>query len=753
MALPVPMYSLNHSCSALFNNTLYTYSATAFQSLKMERGAEWSTLAMGVPVTGGVCVKSTPVNDTSAAALYIVGGNANDTNYQGLQRYTFSKKTWESITPTVAVTQNRLYHDSVYLNASDTILIYAGTQDGSKQLSSQTFTIEASPPHTVLAYEADAPPAISPILIQWTESKAMYIGGSETNTKAMIFSPSKSWVDSKASFSSPIYNTSNVKAVALNGNDGSKTIYTFDMTISPNTVNRTILIDANGNPVQNSPPVREKHVTTRNIEERAQLTVADWPEYNGTLAPKETRTSFSLAKDQSGMVVVTGGNDDDVLCIFRARSNAWANATAQLSSKAVSQQGLGSPPSTLSSTPASPSTSPSASPSSPPSTSPSLTAASSPESSTEAAVSAPDRDTPFPTKIVAAVIGSIAGAALILVALLLCFRWRRKSRQHPEAGHQSPASERPEEKNVMDFADGGFSEMATTRHFQGHEPSDSKGSVSSMAILMGRVAYDRGDDDENGRGVSNQFNLDYKGTISKPIPPQEPPVIYPRDEKTVSFAEGRSDRPPLSGIPVGPRPRGSTRGQRRGSTRRSSGWNRYWSGRNSLNILGFGSKRTTYEGSDRSSEYSIQQMPTHGSAVVPPLNVSDRPELNRVASGSPTVAHPSNKFPLSGAMSGQIERSGSISSMSSFNDDRYDAYSSGVPASVSEHQNGWNPVGGVGGNSAWNIRTSNYSESVYTTTINDRDTRFPSVEPGVPRLPTAPSADMSWLNLGGGSRI
>ena len=244
MVLPTPQYSLDSSCSTLFNNTLYTYSSAAFQSLKMENGAEWSELAMGVPVTGGVCVKSTPKNDTSAAALYIVGGNANDTSYQGLQRYTFANQSWETIYPTVAVTENRLYHDAVYLNTSDTILIYAGTQDGTKQLSSQTFTVQASPPYTVLAYEAIAPPAISPILIPWTESKAIYIGGSETNTQAMIFSPSKSWVDSNATFANPIYNTTNVKAIALNGNDGSKTIYTFDMTVSPNVVNRTILIDA-----------------------------------------------------------------------------------------------------------------------------------------------------------------------------------------------------------------------------------------------------------------------------------------------------------------------------------------------------------------------------------------------------------------------------------------------------------------------------------------------------------------------------
>jgi len=738
MVLPTPQYSLDSSCSTLFNNTLYTYSSAAFQSLKMENGAEWSELAMGVPVTGGVCVKSTPKNDTSAAALYIVGGNANDTSYQGLQRYTFANQSWETIYPTVAVTENRLYHDAVYLNTSDTILIYAGTQDGTKQLSSQTFTVQASPPYTVLAYEAIAPPAISPILIPWTESKAIYIGGSETNTQAMIFSPSKSWVDSNATFANPIYNTTNVKAIALNGNDGSKTIYTFDMTVSPNVVNRTILIDADGNPVQNSAPIREKRDTESGMERRAELTVADWPAYNGTLAPTSTRTSYSVAKDQSGMVVVSGGNDEDVLCIFKARSNAWVNATDKLGSKAVSQQGLGNTPSsTLSS-----------------STSASATASGSAQSST-AAASGSSGNTPVPTKVLAAVLGTIAGVALILIALLICFRWRRKRKQHAEAGHQRRASGLPEEKNAMDFADRGLPQMTTTRQFQGHEPSASQGSFSSMAILMGRVGHNRGDEKGNGSDASSHFNKNYKGNISKPMPQEEPYLNATRDEKTVSFAETGAPGP-SAGPSAGPRPRGSTRGGRRGSTRRSSGWNRYWSGGSSLNILGFGSKRTTYEGSDRSSEYSIHQMPSRNSAIVPPLKIGDRPELNRVMSGSPTVAHPSSKFPLSGEMSGKIERSGSISSLSSFNDDRHDAFSSGVPASVNE-QNAWTPVGGGGG---WNTRASNYSESVYATTLgrntgnfdNNRTTRFPGAEPGVPQMPTQ-TADMSWLNLGGNSRI
>ncbi|KAE8447431.1 hypothetical protein EG329_010704 [Mollisiaceae sp. DMI_Dod_QoI] len=748
--LPSPQYPLDNSCSTLFNNTLYEYTSAAFQSLPIAHGAQWTTLSMGVAVEGGVCVKSTPKNDTSAAALYIVGGTSNSSDYSGLQRYNFANRTWETIQPSVAVTKNRLYHGAVYLNTSDSILVYAGTQDGTKQMSSQTFTIQASEPYAVLAYEAIAPPAISPLLMQWTESKAMYIGGSETNTKAMIFSPSESWVDSNATLANPIYNTSAIKSVVINGDDSSKSLYTFDMTVAPNQVNRTVLIDANGNPVQNAAPVADKrweenYFARRSAErvKRDNLTLADWPAYNNTLAPVSTRAAYSIAKDQSGLVVISGGTTPDILCMFEARDNCWVNATSTLATKTVSSStadGLGS--------------SASASVASASTTSTSSVVAATPTPSSNA-------DAAFPTKILGAVLGSILAVAFILIAFLALFRWRKNRRRYSEAGHQRRASGIPDEKDAMDFADKGLPQMVTTRQFPGHEQQDSQGSFSSMAILMGRVGHSRGDEKNGSLGSdsSSQFNKKYKTAISKPIPQEElfqPPPQLSRDEKAVSFAA--KDVAAAEEREATPRPRGSTKGGRRGSTRRSSGWNRYWSGGSSLNILGFGTKRATYEASDRSSdsEYSIHRMPSHAtqrSALPPPLKLGERPELNRVVSGSPTIAYHSNKFPLSGEMSGQLERTGSVSSLSSYNDDRHDAFSSGIPASVHEHD-AWMPVEGQD----WGSRASNYSESVYATTLPrstvnyQRETRFPGPGAPPPRSPPPPQ-DMSWLNLGGETRI
>lgn len=278
---------------------------------------------------------------------------------------------------------------------------------------------------------------------------------------------------------------------------------------------------------------------------------------------------------------------------------------------------------------------------------------------------------------------------------------------------------------------------------------------------MGRVGHKRGDGNKGSQGsdTSSQFNKKYKTAISKPIPQPEPvqPLVVPtviqpsREEKAVSFAA--KDITAAEEREADPRPRGSTKGARRGSTRRSSGWNRYWSDGSSLNILGFGSKRTTYEGSDRSSdsEYSVQQRATQVSALVPPLKLGDRPELNRVLSGSPTIAHQPNQF-LSGEMSAQLERSASFKSVSSYNDDRHDAFSSGIPASVHE-QNTWTPVDGQGWGGASMYSESNYAPTLGRSTMHNfqRDTQFPA--PGQPPARAPPPQDMSWLNLGNETRI
>jgi hypothetical protein len=128
MPLPEPEYPLEDVCTTIYNNTLYTYSSTAFQSLELTQGAQWKTLSMGVKVDHGVCVKTTPMNATDASALWIVGGTASESYYTGLQKYTFKNASWEVIKTMDPVAQNRMWHGAAYLNKSDSILMFAGTQ-------------------------------------------------------------------------------------------------------------------------------------------------------------------------------------------------------------------------------------------------------------------------------------------------------------------------------------------------------------------------------------------------------------------------------------------------------------------------------------------------------------------------------------------------------------------------------------------------------------------------------------------------
>lgn len=730
MALPTPPFSLDDACTVIYNNTLFSYSSDGhLQSLDLQPGAEWSELPKGVPVTGACCVRATPQN--ASATLWVVGGTATDANYPGLQRYTFADGKWDTITLSQQVTKDRLYHNAVYLNVSDSILVYAGTQDGSEQLSSQTFTIQASEPFGVLAYQTQVPPppAISPLLMPWTDNQAVMIYGS----RAMVFDPNPalSWFDSGASLTDPIYNTSTVKALLMLGDDGSKSLYTFDMSVAPNQVNRTILVDNNANPIKNATIVSRglELSEKRDLVDRATgLTLATWPAYNGTLASSTTRNSYSITDDGNGLVVFSGGNDQDPLCIFQAKENSWLNTTQALvlpgeqnevstTTTSVASTASSTVSSTTLSTPSS-------------TTSPSSTAT---NSGTINAGVAPA----FPVKILVAVLGSIIGAALIIIVILLLLRCRRKRQEYADAGHQRRASGIPGvEKEVAEYPGRGLSGKTSTRQYRSHQPQGSQGSFNSVAILMGRVgSHKRGNGSDNGSDASSQFNKKYRAEISNPIPQRQPyknfqqPTVNGRGPSTAD-ERGSSTRPRAS------------RGGRGGSARRSSGWDRYWSGGSAMNILGFGSKRTTYEDSagDSESFYSEQRLPsqvpsqaTQPSAVVPPLKLG-QPELNKVASGSPTIAHTSSQYPLTREMSGQIERPHSLNSESDYeDDDRRDAFSSGVPASVHETTS-WGPIDGRD----WR---GNYI----------KETQFPP--PHTDRHTAQHSSDMSWLNLGGDSRV
>lgn len=345
----------------------------------------------------------------------------------------------------------------------------------------------------------------------------------------------------------------------------------------------------------------------------------------------------------------------------------------------------------------------------------------------------------------------------------MVFRWRRKKRAYSEAGHQRRSSGIPVEKDAMAFSD--LPQMSSTRELQNHVPQNSQGSFSSMAILLGRAGHKRGEKSSGsvGSNTSSQFNKKFRKDISNPIPQEQPLDMYGDQsrlttERAVEPPRVVSSKPPLT------RPRGDSKAARRGSTRRSSGWNTYWSGgAGAMSILGFGSKRNTYNsdsGESEGSQYS-ESRPGHltqSSAGVPPLKFG-QPEINSVRSGSPTVANMS-RVPLAREHTGQIERHNSIggSSFSSFGEDdrRNDAFSSGIPASVTEHDS-WGPVDRQDWAKPPRGMSNAYTESVYAQTMPrstmpgfPRDTQFPlpPTSPQYPPAHTQKPSDMSWLNLG-----
>lgn len=757
MPLPKPPVALDDICSVIWNNTLYTYSQNAFQALPLTPGGNWTQLPQGEKVTGGACVGSTPA-DAKAAGFYVVGGKGTDPDYQGLQKFTYATGKWETITPQAPVTQQRLWHDAIYLAASDSILIYAGAQDGSQNPSTQTFTVGASAPYTVISYQSSAPPTINPMLLPWSDAEAALVGGSTTNKQIFLFKPETSWYDSGASLADPLEkDVTAMKTTVVTGDDGCKNLYTFDMTMSPNAVTRTVLINSQGQPVQNSPRISTRSHAKRDTH---SLTLSDWPEYNATLAPRATRTNYALAQDADDLVVIAGGSQDDILCMFDGRENGWQNATARLADQKVFALDTTSTSVTSSATPTSTSL---------------MAGSSSSTTSTPTAVAAPigaqAKSSGIGTNTLLGIIfGSVFGAAILLTLIYLCIRRKRSQLAYLEAGHMRRASGvSSQEKDSIVFANDSLPHgLLGPGVFRGHQQQQSGNSFSSMAILMGKVnqqnhqnppSLKRNPSEQTKRSSSSSiFNKAFKSTISKPIPQiadtmePSPPRSAPesRDEKGVAFASNTA----------APRSRTSNAagaGDRRDSTRRSSGWNRYWSGGSALNILGFGNgnaaaaqaKRTTVE-SDRSSEYSnvSHHRITQDSATVPPLNVYEpRASFSRVTRGSPTISTYDKE--MKEGISGRIERP--VSAVSDLS-----GYSSGIPASVHE---AWDPTTMQKPWGSDRAPSSAYA-SVYATSLApaapaSRPNQPPTGVSRQPQLATAAtSSDMSWLNLGdhGGPR-
>lgn len=740
MSVPKPPSSLDNSCAVIHDKTLYTFSSEGFLSLPLKQGAKWKKLAKGEKVTGAKCVGT----DTG---LFVVGGQSDAEDYAGLQKYSYDTGKWESVKPTDMSMKNRQWHGATYLKAVDRLVIYAGTRNGAQGPSSETFTIQASEPWEARSFDpGDLPQLTSPILLPWSDADAMMIAGDPLNTRVSLFNQDTKWRPSGATLADPLpRDTSTMNAILVNGDDGSKSLLIFDLGASPNQVKRVVLQDASGAPVANSAPILTGPASKR------ELTLDDWPEYNATLAPKASRTNFAMAHGDDGVVVFAGGDPDEPIAMFDTKENSWMNATNVLVEEeqkilAKTKTSSSSSSSTRrTSTTASSSTQSTSvfSTSSVASTSVETTATSTSSSTSLADTSDSDDSGLDSTVILGITLGSIVGFLALLGLLLLCLRRRKLRQNHSETGHARRASGMPavsDEKDSKGFANGAMP-PTSPGHFRGHHPQGSQDSFSSMAILMGRMGQKQGNgprpSHDTARTSNSSLHKHFKSTISKPIPHAEP-VVEEREARVLNNA---AQPPAPRARNGGPMPTDGTR--------RSSGWNRYWSGGSALQLLGFGGAKRNTGVSEQSSRYSespaahANPRATQDSATVPPLNFEGRASMNRVNSGSPVVSQHTSRLPLREGLSGKIERPASRASS---------GYSSGIPESVNE---AWDPTSI---NKPWGsdrAPSSAYSGSDYYGTSSGpgshAGTRQQGAPSGIskqPQLAMASTSDMSWLNLG-----
>lgn len=550
MPAPAPPVPLKDHCSVIYNDTLYTYAPDAFQSLPLADGAEWDRLPLSVSVSGGTCLAAVPNGRDDEAAMYVVGGCANDTtvDYPGLQRYLFAKRQWESIRPSDLVTQNRKHHGATFIKSSSSLLIYAGSQDTVNATpSSQTFMISTKSPYTVTSYSSKAPPLVEPTLTQWNDTHAVMVGGGQGNKDVFTFSEDTGWTSLDLSLEGEVPGDAKTHPAVVEDDKGDKVLYTFDVSTSPNIVKRKILrqdqrprLSRRTASIRSVRSIREHTSHQPPMKRQRRNPQGDSQPPSGTsLAPNTTRSGSSLAQSPNGLIVISGGNDRDPLMLYDGRTNQWVDTNSVFGSSITAQ----SRPDRTSTGTQSTSQIPTGS---------STDAVGTPapannQSSTDRALT-----------ILGATLGAVFGFALLLVLIMFCVRWRRRKRLHEDAGHQRRASGLPPgEGGRLSFADRGASFMSQAQGYLGHGQKASVNSSSSVAILTGRghphgavARYNRNSggnwDDatvtsQNTAGGVEAAKAEAKGTFLTPGPStpstgQEPGTEAPTRQRSSGWS-------------------------------------------------------------------------------------------------------------------------------------------------------------------------------------------------------------------------
>jgi hypothetical protein len=454
MPAPTPPVPFKDHCSIIYDNTLYVYSPEAFQTLSLKDGAKWKEEANGVSVTGAVCAKGGVDGDNSKPALYVVGGTANESSpdYSGLQRYSIRDNSWETIDPVVRVTQHRHNHGVAYINASSTLLIYGGSQqDGYAGASSETFLMDTFPPYRVQAYSSLAPPTVKPYMLHWSEDRALMVGGSDWNQRVFTFGPADGWQDLGLALPAPLPEQPAAQAAVFTLDDGSRILQTFQLDQTPISVTINVLLNPGGqlasfNETVGQPTtitVSPSPVPTARV--KRQTFLFNYPPYDPSNSPDTTRSGFSIAQGENGLVAFVGGDSDSSITFFNQTGNGWAQATAL----------LGDQPQTTSST------------------RPISTATSLPTSSPTAAALSGGHSARHSMVILGGVLGGVCALAAILVIILLILRnIRRDKRRELEKERHSTT---PDDKTWTDinFEEGGIQPLARQGQPMGRSPVTS----------------------------------------------------------------------------------------------------------------------------------------------------------------------------------------------------------------------------------------------------------------------------------------
>ena len=702
--------ALKGQCSIIYNNTLYVYSPNALQSIPLQTNAQWSQEPMGVSVTGATCLYGGIDGDQTKPAMYIIGGAANSSmsQYPGLQRFALEDKTWKTITPLVTVTQNRKHHGTGFMSDTSTILVYGGDQNGDSNPSTQTFLLDTFPPYAAQSYQSDAPPVVDPTMLPWDTGHVGMVGGSTTNQAVWRFGVDEGWEYAGVTLPKPLPSNSISQSSLINLDDDSKILQTFDFSQSPNTVTSNVLLGPGGQPAPFGETVGGPS-SSKSRKRKRQSTLGNFPTYNSTSAPTQTRNGASLVQGQDGTIVIVGGSTTNSLEVYNQTTNAWLDAS-QFFNPSGKQQ---NPIQSLSS-----------------STSPTSSATSSSTASPTAAASSGHPSKSHTLTILGAVLGAVCGFAAILILLLLLLRYLKRSRQQRDQMRRDTRP--PDKKGHARSSTEDTTLQPFSKEGQPMGRSQIPSAVDSVA-MFGPKSEPKRTHARNASSVSNRLNPVNNTThiglvpgvfggkqrdksplaISRPILQDPPAEIEQRADRNPSLPttshSGRSVS--ATGAPQIDLPITSDR-------KMGEGWSTYFSGSNvaglpepsrpfSSNGSRPGSSSSNKSRNSKRGSYWPTPEGVRASSKLGPMQVRDNEgnilAANSVAIGSPKFEHSASNSRSHEGLIVKEPMQGKISRASSVTDENVDkdapdydkigdAYSSGIPASINEVP-AWTPVG------------------------------------------------------------